>query len=109
TNMHRGQCASPDAAKPGFAPKSVRNRNMADATAPRPTSLLEKLTYDIQDLAQLTGLSQRHLRRLDASRDIPGRCCSGRRVMFAAEAVRRGLPGAPPPAPRGGREQRPRR
>jgi hypothetical protein len=40
------------------------------------------------ELAHLTSLSVRHLRRLDSSRDIPGRVVHGRRVLFQTEIVR---------------------
>jgi hypothetical protein len=57
----------------------------------------DKLLIDMADLAQLTSLSVRTLRRMDASRDIPGRVVAGRRVLFQTEVirdwVRAGLPG----------------
>jgi hypothetical protein len=56
----------------------------------------EPLLVDIQRLAALLSMSERHLRRLDSSRDIPGRLLSGRRVLFQMAAIRRwielGLP-----------------
>lgn len=56
-----------------------------------------KWLIDLAELARLTSLSVRHLRRLDSSRDIPGRVVVGRRVLFqteiAREWVRAGLPG----------------
>jgi hypothetical protein len=62
--------------------------------SPSPT---EKLLIDIAELALLTSLSVRHLRRLDSSRDIPGRVVHGRRVLFQTELIREwvraGLPG----------------
>jgi len=48
----------------------------------------ELLLADIPKLASILSMSERHLRRLDSSRDIPGRCTSGRRVLFAMEAIR---------------------
>jgi hypothetical protein len=55
------------------------------------------LLIDMAELAHLTSLSVRHLRRLDASRDIPGRVVHGRRVLFQTEIIREwvraGLPG----------------
>jgi hypothetical protein len=53
-----------------------------------PLSPAEKLLIDMTELAQLTSLSVRHLRRLDASRDIPGRVVVGRRVLFQMELIR---------------------
>jgi hypothetical protein len=65
-----------------------------DAAAHSPA---DKLLIDPGDLAHLTSLSVRHLRRLDASRDIPGRVTVGRRVLFQTEIIREwvraGLPG----------------
>jgi hypothetical protein len=56
-----------------------------------------KLLIDGAELAQLTSLSVRHIRRLDSSRDIPGRVVVGRRVLFQTEIIREwvraGLPG----------------
>ncbi|MFO0881416.1 MAG: hypothetical protein U0840_29300 [Gemmataceae bacterium] len=43
---------------------------------------LEPLAVDMAQLARLTSFSVRHLRRLDSSRDIPGRFGSGRSVRF---------------------------
>ncbi len=46
----------------------------------------------------MTSLSVRTLRRLDSSRDIPGRVVVGRRVLFRMEVIREwvaaGLPDA---------------
>jgi hypothetical protein len=57
----------------------------------------ERLLIDVAKLAHLTSLSVRHLRRLDSSRDIPGRVVVGRRVLFQVELIREwvrtGLPG----------------
>jgi hypothetical protein len=57
----------------------------------------DKLLIDVAELAHLTSLSVRHLRRLDSSRDIPGRVACGRRVLFQTELIREwvraGLPG----------------
>lgn len=62
-----------------------------------PLSPAEKLLVNMTELAQLTSLSVRHLRRLDSSRDIPGRVVVGRRVLFQTEIivewVRAGLAG----------------
>jgi hypothetical protein len=61
------------------------------------STLADKLLIDMAELARLTSLSVRHLRRLDSSRDIPGRVVAGRRVLFQTEIirgwVRAGLPG----------------
>jgi predicted DNA-binding transcriptional regulator AlpA len=58
--------------------------------SPEPAALapLDKLLIDIPELAQLLSVSARHLRRLDASRDIPGRVVHGRRVLFQTEIIR---------------------
>jgi len=48
----------------------------------------ETLLVDMAGLAKLLNLSLRHLRRLDASGDIPGRVTSGRRVLFQTEVIR---------------------
>ena len=48
----------------------------------------ETLLLDIAGLARLLNLSVRHLRRLDASGDIPGRVTSGRRVLFQVDIIR---------------------
>jgi predicted DNA-binding transcriptional regulator AlpA len=62
-----------------------------------PPAAGEKLLIDMAELAHLTSLSVRHLRRLDSSRDIPGRVVAGRAVRFQLaiirEWVRAGLPG----------------
>ncbi len=50
--------------------------------------LSERLTWTAAELSALTGISLRHLRRLDADRHIPGRLTCGRRVLFAAETIR---------------------
>src|SRR5262245_58107103 len=55
---------------------------------PAAPSLLDRLLISVPELAQLTNLSVRHLRRLDSSRDIPGRVVHGRRVLFQTEIVR---------------------
>jgi hypothetical protein len=58
--------------------------------APEPAvrSPLDKLLISLAELAQLTSLSVRHLRRLDASSDIPGRVVHGRRILFQTEVIR---------------------
>jgi hypothetical protein len=67
--------------------------------APEASVLLpiEKLLIDMAELAYLTSLSARHLRRLDSSGDIPGRVTCGRRVLFRVDIIRQwvraGLPG----------------
>jgi hypothetical protein len=58
-------------------------RQAADASTPA-----DKLLIDMAELAHLTSLSVRHLRRLDSSRDIPGRVAVGRRVLFQTEVIR---------------------
>jgi hypothetical protein len=61
------------------------------------TSPAIKLLIDMAELAYLTSLSIRHLRRLDSSQNIPGRVACGRRVLFQTEIIREwvraGLPG----------------
>jgi predicted DNA-binding transcriptional regulator AlpA len=56
----------------------------------------EPLLINMGELARLTSLSVRTLRRMDACRDIPGRVEAGRRVLFQTEVicewVRAGLP-----------------
>jgi hypothetical protein len=51
-------------------------------------SLGDKLLIDMADLARLTSLSVRTLRRMDSARDIPGRVAIGRRVLFQTEIIR---------------------
>lgn len=57
----------------------------------------QKLLIDTVELAFVTSLSVRTLRRMDSSRDIPGRVVCGRRVLFQTEIIREwvrfGLPG----------------
>ena len=57
----------------------------------------DKLLVDIVELARLTSLGVRTLRRMDASRDIPGRVVVRRCVRLQTEIicewVRLGLPG----------------
>jgi hypothetical protein len=69
----------------------------ATTTEKADTVLREKLLIDIAGLAQVTSLSVRTLRRMDAARDIPGRVTAGRRVLFQLEVIREwaraGLPG----------------
>ncbi len=57
------------------------------ATTPAPAAS-EKLLIDMAELARLTSISVRQLRRLDSSRDIPGRVVCGRRVLFQTEFIR---------------------
>jgi hypothetical protein len=57
------------------------------ATGAAPPSA-EKLLIDMAELAWQTSLSLRTLRRLDSSRDIPGRVVVGRRVLFQTEIIR---------------------
>ena len=58
------------------------------AFKPAPLACADKLAIDITDLATLTSLSTRTLRRLDAGRAIPGRVSIGRRVLFQTEVIR---------------------
>jgi hypothetical protein len=85
---------------------------VGEQTAGKSVPLLGiKLLFSMRDLSAVTTLSVRHLRRLDSSREIPGRVVSGRRVLFQAEAIREwarlGLPDAagwPAPLHRAGRK-----
>jgi hypothetical protein len=62
-----------------------------------PAVQLAPLLIDMGELARLTSLSVRTLRRMDAAEDIPGRVAVGRRVLFKIEIIREwvraGLPG----------------
>ena len=62
-----------------------------------PSPPADKLLIDVAELARLTSLSVRTLRRMDSSQDIPGRVIAGRRVLFQTEVIREwvraGLPG----------------
>jgi hypothetical protein len=58
------------------------------APTPTPDAVGDKLLIDAGDLARLTSLSVRTLRRLDADRHIPGRVVVGRRVLFQTEVIR---------------------
>jgi hypothetical protein len=81
---------------PNFAQDDPRKR---DPLMPKPllSPRESPLLIDVAELARLTSLSVRTLRRLDAGGDIPGRVVAGRRVLFQtgviAEWVRAGLPG----------------
>jgi hypothetical protein len=48
----------------------------------------DKFAVDMHDLVFLSSTSLRQLRRLDASRDIPGRFQQGRRVLFVTAVVK---------------------
>jgi hypothetical protein len=50
--------------------------------------LLDKLLVTRKELSTLTGLSVRHLARLDAMNELPGRVWSGRAVRYDMRAVR---------------------
>ena len=69
---------------------------LADQQQPQTPEAGDRLLIDIPRLATVTSLSVRHLRRLDSSRDIPGRVVAGRRVLFQTEVIRKwvalGLP-----------------
>jgi hypothetical protein len=62
-----------------------------------PVAATEPLLVDVAALSRLTSLSVRTLRRIDSTRDIPGRVEVGRRVLFRTEVIREwvraGLPG----------------
>lgn len=78
------------------SPNVRKSPNCAPITTAVP-SPLDKLLIDMAELSSLTSVSVRHLRRLDSSRDVPGRVVVGRRVLFQTEIirdwVRAGLPG----------------
>jgi predicted DNA-binding transcriptional regulator AlpA len=52
------------------------------------SSIGDRLLIDMAELARLTSLSIRTLRRMDASREIPGRVAVRRCVRFQNEVVR---------------------
>ena len=62
-----------------------------------PAAQLDPMLIDMAQLARLTSLSVRTLRRMDSAHEIPGRVVVGRRVLFQTEVirdwVRAGLPG----------------
>jgi hypothetical protein len=68
--------------------------DLVPAAVPSP---LDKLLITLAELALLTSLGVRTLRRMDATRDVPGRVVAGRRVLFQTEIIREwvraGLPG----------------
>jgi hypothetical protein len=68
-------------------PDILPNSTVPPGQSATPSSL-DKLLIDVAELAHLTSLSVRHLRRLDSSRDIPGRVVHGRRVLFQTEVIR---------------------
>lgn len=67
---------------------TLRFLSVPAAPAEAPATRAEKLLIGVEDMAHLTSLSVRTLRRLDASRDIPGRVVVGRRVLFQTEIIR---------------------
>jgi len=81
--------------EPAQSPATTSSQAPISAEAP---SLADKLLVDVANLSRLTSLSVRTLRRMDASRDIPGRVAVGRRVLFQTETIREwvraGLPGS---------------
>jgi len=68
-----------------FPPAATGARQAKEVAASSPA---DKLLIDMADLSHWTSLSVRTLRRLDASRDIPGRVVAGRRVLFQTEVIR---------------------
>jgi hypothetical protein len=86
----------PPAAETGPA-DAIKVSPAAQVAPPTVHQPADKLLIDMAELAYLTSLSVRHLRRLDSSGDIPGRVVSGRRVLFQTDVirdwVRAGLPG----------------
>jgi hypothetical protein len=61
---------------------------MAPAAEAKPDAAGDRLLIGIPMLSWLTSLSTRQLRRMDCTRDIPGRVQVGRRVLFQTEIVR---------------------
>jgi hypothetical protein len=61
-----------------------------ETTSPSPpvVPLLDKLLVSRAELSILTGLSIRHLARLDAQHLLPGRVVSGKAVRYDLRAVR---------------------
>ena len=59
--------------------------------------LSAKILIDVKTLATLLSLSERSVRRLDATRQIPGRVTVGRRVLYRTDEIQawidRGLHG----------------
>ena len=62
--------------------------HQGDPKPPRMPVDDEPLLVDIPRLVLLLSMSERHLRRLDSSRDIPGRLVSGRRVLFQMAVIK---------------------
>jgi hypothetical protein len=91
----RSETASAD---PAEAPRARADGGhpTSPIASERPLDLADKWLIAMADLSQFTSLSVRHLRRLDSSRDIPGRVVVGRRVLFQTEVIRQwvraGLP-----------------
>ena len=56
--------------------------------ASEPSFAADILLIDMAELARLTSLSIRTLRRMDAGREIPGRVAVRRCVRFQSEVVR---------------------
>jgi len=50
--------------------------------------VLDRLLLTRKELSTLTALSERHLARLDAAGELPGRVVCGRAVRYSVEAVR---------------------
>ena len=68
---------------PADAPQKGRKlRQVGSVDQPHPWLI------DMAELAWLTSLSLRTLRRMDSAGDIPGRVTVGRRVLFQTETIR---------------------
>src|SRR5262249_6755529 len=84
------------ASSSGERGRSVHDSNVLPLTQPAEAPALatsavplgERLAWSLGDLATLTGVSLRHLRRMDSGRDVPGRFTVGRKVLYSAETVR---------------------
>jgi hypothetical protein len=68
-------------------PEAGNPTSLAAAVEPLPDRS-DRWLIDVGELAHLTSLSVRHLRRLDSSCDIPGRVKHGKRVLFQTEIIR---------------------
>jgi hypothetical protein len=93
----------------GIEPPTAYTSPTGSPPAPAAVPLSERLTWTLAEVAALTGISERQLRRLDADRQIPGRLTCGRRVLYAAETVREWIRSGMPDRERWEQLQRGRR
>jgi hypothetical protein len=80
-SLHQPEAQSP-------APTEKTGEGLVRASSPLAVPLLDKLLVTRKELSTLTGLSVRHLARLDAMNELPGRVWSGRAVRYDLRAVR---------------------